>query len=204
MHVIFFIWFHIFYLFFLTLFFSNYSSEKLQNYFNEHIFKLEQDEYASEGIQWSALDFRDNQGCIDLIEKKLGLLALLDEESRFPKGTDLTLLAKFHANHEKNPFYDIQKRMKSHFIVKHFAGEVKKKTMFFPMELIVNLIFFYKVTYDVTSWLYKNRDTLQPDLLLVLQSSSNKFIASLFPDSIGEGAKKITTGGQFKVLLTYI
>lgn len=51
----------------------------------------------------------------------------------------------------------------------------------------------------MTGWLYKNRDTLQPDLLSGLQSSSNKFISSLFPDSIGEGAKKVTTGAQFKV-----
>lgn len=54
----------------------------------------------------------------------MGLLSLLDEESRFPKGTDLTLLAKYHSNHDKNTFYDVQKRMKSHFAVKHFAGDV--------------------------------------------------------------------------------
>lgn len=127
--------------------------------------------------------------------QKLGLLALLDEESRFPKGTDLTLLAKLNSTHEKNSFYEIQKRLKSHFVIKHFAGDVR----YFSSFSSFNDSSLDQVTYDVTNWLYKNRDTLQPDLLSVLQSSSNRFITNLFPDTIGEGNKKVTTGGQFKV-----
>ena len=65
----------------------NYANEKLQQQFNQHVFKLEQDEYLKEGIQWKMIDFYDNQPCIDLIETKLGILDLLDEECRMPKGT---------------------------------------------------------------------------------------------------------------------
>uniref|UniRef100_A0A4W6EE98 Myosin X, like 1 n=1 Tax=Lates calcarifer TaxID=8187 RepID=A0A4W6EE98_LATCA len=77
----------------------NYANEKLQEYFNKHIFSLEQLEYNREGVQWDAIDWMDNAECLDLIEKKLGLLALVNEESRFPKGTDFTLLEKLHSRH---------------------------------------------------------------------------------------------------------
>lgn len=60
----------------------NYANEKLQQQFNQHVFKLEQDEYLKEGIVWTMIDFYDNQPCIDMIESKLGILDLLDEECR--------------------------------------------------------------------------------------------------------------------------
>jgi hypothetical protein len=77
----------------------NYANEKLQQYFNRHIFSLEQLEYNKEGIDWSDIDWVDNSECLDLIERKLGVLSLLDEESRFPKATDQTLLIKLHSSH---------------------------------------------------------------------------------------------------------
>ena len=70
----------------------NYANEKLQQQFNQHVFKLEQDEYLKEGIQWKMIDFYDNQPCIDLIETKLGILDLLDEECRMPKGNIFFLI----------------------------------------------------------------------------------------------------------------
>lgn len=63
----------------------NYANEKLQQQFNQHVFKLEQEEYLKEEIQWTFIDFYDNQPCIDLIETKLGILDLLDEECRVSK-----------------------------------------------------------------------------------------------------------------------
>ena len=63
----------------------NYANEKLQQEFNQHVFKLEQEEYMNEEIEWSFIEFNDNQPCIDLIENKLGLLSLLDEESRITR-----------------------------------------------------------------------------------------------------------------------
>ena len=91
----------------------NYANEKLQEYFNKHIFSLEQLEYNREGINWEAIDWMDNAECLDLIEKKLGLLALVNEESRFPKGTDNTLLEKLHSQHMSNPYY-VKPRVTDH------------------------------------------------------------------------------------------
>uniref|UniRef100_H3DGD2 Myosin X, like 3 n=1 Tax=Tetraodon nigroviridis TaxID=99883 RepID=H3DGD2_TETNG len=112
----------------------NYANEKLQEYFNKHIFSLEQLEYNShirEGIQWEAIDWMDNAECLDLIEKKLGMLALINEESRFPKGTDYTLLEKLHSRHAAaNPYY-VKPRVNDHqFGIKHYAGEVINTLVF--------------------------------------------------------------------------
>ncbi|KAJ3594570.1 hypothetical protein NHX12_003877 [Muraenolepis orangiensis] len=102
----------------------NYANEKLQEYFNKHIFSLEQLEYNKEGLVWQDINWMDNGECLDLIEKKLGLLALINEESHFPKATDGTLLEKLHSQHSKNSFY-VKPRVAVHYFgVKHYAGEV--------------------------------------------------------------------------------
>jgi len=72
----------------------NYANEKLQQIFNQHIFKLEQEEYTKEEIDWDFIDFQDNQPCIDLIEHRTGVIALLDEECRIPKGNDINWVGK--------------------------------------------------------------------------------------------------------------
>nr|XP_020636953.1 unconventional myosin-X isoform X1 [Pogona vitticeps] len=137
----------------------NYANEKLQEYFNKHIFSLEQLEYSREGLLWEDIDWIDNGECLDLIEKKLGLLALINEESHFPQATDSTLLAKLHIQHANNPFY-VKPRVAVHnFGVKHYAGEVQ---------------------YDVRGILEKNRDTFRDDLLNLLRESSLDFIYDLF------------------------
>lgn len=59
----------------------NYANEKLQQQFNQHVFKLEQEEYMREKINWTFIEFSDNQKCIEMIEGKLGILSLLDEVS---------------------------------------------------------------------------------------------------------------------------
>ncbi|XP_047623744.1 unconventional myosin-X isoform X2 [Phacochoerus africanus] len=84
----------------------NYANEKLQEYFNKHIFSLEQLEYSREGLVWEDIDWIDNGECLDLIEKKLGLLALINEESHFPQATDGTLLEKLHNQHAVQ--YDVR------------------------------------------------------------------------------------------------
>uniref|UniRef100_A0A8V5G6P6 Uncharacterized protein n=1 Tax=Melopsittacus undulatus TaxID=13146 RepID=A0A8V5G6P6_MELUD len=137
----------------------NYANEKLQEYFNKHIFSLEQLEYNREGINWEAIDWMDNAECLDLIEKKLGLLALVNEESRFPKGTDNTLLEKLHSQHMSNHYY-IKPRVTDHqFGIRHYAGEV---------------------LYDVRGFLEKNRDTFRDDILNMLKDSRLDFIYDLF------------------------
>ncbi|XP_049332772.1 unconventional myosin-X [Astyanax mexicanus] len=137
----------------------NYANEKLQEYFNKHIFSLEQLEYNREGLVWDDVNWMDNGECLDLIEKKLGLLALVNEESHFPKATDATLLEKLHSQHSKNPFY-IKPRVAVHYFgVKHYAGEV---------------------VYDVRGILEKNRDTFRDDILNLLRESRLDFVYDLF------------------------
>ncbi|XP_031147966.1 unconventional myosin-X isoform X1 [Sander lucioperca] len=137
----------------------NYANEKLQEYFNKHIFSLEQLEYNKEGLVWVDINWMDNGECLDLIEKKLGLLALMNEESHFPKATDGTLLEKLHNQHSKNSFY-VKPRVAVHnFGVRHYAGEV---------------------LYDVRGVLEKNRDTFRDDILNLLRESRLDFVYDLF------------------------
>uniref|UniRef100_A0A3Q3K7V8 Myosin X, like 1 n=1 Tax=Monopterus albus TaxID=43700 RepID=A0A3Q3K7V8_MONAL len=163
----------------------NYANEKLQEYFNKHIFSLEQLEYNREGVQWEAIDWMDNAECLDLIEKKLGLLALVNEESRFPKGTDYTLLEKLHSRHSTNPYY-VKPRLADHqFGIKHYAGEV---------------------LYDVRGILEKNRDTFRDDILNMLKDSRLDFIYDLFEkvgsrnneEKMGTARRKPTVSSQFR------
>ncbi|XP_054652142.1 unconventional myosin-X isoform X1 [Dunckerocampus dactyliophorus] len=163
----------------------NYANEKLQEYFNKHIFSLEQLEYNREGVQWDAIDWMDNAECLDLIEKKLGLLALVNEESRFPKGTDFTLLEKLHSRHSTNPYY-VKPRLADHqFGIKHYAGEV---------------------LYDVKGILEKNRDTFRDDILTMLKDSRLDFIYDLFEkvgsrnneEKMGTARRKPTVSSQFR------
>uniref|UniRef100_A0A672H515 Myosin X, like 1 n=1 Tax=Salarias fasciatus TaxID=181472 RepID=A0A672H515_SALFA len=165
----------------------NYANEKLQEYFNKHIFSLEQLEYNREGIQWEAIDWMDNAECLDLIEKKLGMLALINEESRFPKGTDYTLLEKLHSRHAANPYY-VKPRVTDHqFGIKHYAGEV---------------------LYDVRGILEKNRDTFRDDILFILKDSRLDFIYDLFERvgsrngdetlKMGTARRKPTVSSQFR------
>uniref|UniRef100_A0A665WV33 Unconventional myosin-X-like n=1 Tax=Echeneis naucrates TaxID=173247 RepID=A0A665WV33_ECHNA len=165
----------------------NYANEKLQEYFNKHIFSLEQLEYNREGIQWEAIDWMDNAECLDLIEKKLGMLALINEESRFPKGTDYTLLEKLHSRHATNLYY-VKPRVTDHqFGIKHYAGEV---------------------FYDVRGILEKNRDTFRDDILFILKDSRLDFIYDLFERvgsrngdetlKMGTARRKPTVSSQFR------
>jgi myosin heavy subunit len=138
----------------------NYANERLQYFFNHHIFKLEQEEYDREEINWKTIEFVDNQACIDMISKKpMGLIFLLDEESNFPKASDKTLLEKFHSQYGKHPFYVKPKKLSNTFGIKHYAGVV---------------------TYTIDGFLEKNRDTLRADLMELMQGSTVELISSLF------------------------
>lgn len=104
----------------------NYANENLQQFFVRHIFKLELEQYEKEGITWDNINYVDNQVNLDVIGlKPMNLLSLIDEESRFPKGTDLTLLSKLNSNHNTKICYIAAKSTREHrFGVKHFAGDV--------------------------------------------------------------------------------
>ncbi|KAG8532004.1 uncharacterized protein KY384_003640 [Bacidia gigantensis] len=135
----------------------NYANEKLQQEFNQHVFKLEQEEYVKEEIDWTFIDFSDNQPCIDLIEAKLGVLSLLDEESRLPMGSDDQFVTKLHHNfaNDKSKFYKKPRFGKSAFTVCHYAIDV---------------------TYESDGFIEKNRDTVPDEQMEVLRSTSNFFL----------------------------
>jgi myosin VIIa len=104
----------------------NYANENLQQFFVHHIFKLEQEEYNNENINWKHIAFEDNQRILDLIAmKSMNIIALIDEESRFPKGTDRSLCDKLHVNHAKNDNFISRKTDNIiKFGIRHFAGSV--------------------------------------------------------------------------------
>ncbi|GLT25947.1 hypothetical protein SLA2020_010450 [Shorea laevis] len=169
----------------------NYANERLQQHFNRHLFKLEQEEYIQDGIDWAKVDFDDNQDCLNLFEKKpLGLLSLLDEESTFPNGTDLTFANKLKQHLNSKPCFKGD-RGKA-FSVSHFAGEV---------------------TYDTTGFLEKNRDLLHLDSIQLLSSclchlpqifAANMFVQSEKPvvgplyKAGGADSQKLSVATKFK------
>lgn len=137
----------------------NYANEKLQQEFNSHVFKLEQEEYVKEEINWTFIDFSDNQPCIDVIEGKLGVLALLDEESRMPSGSDPSFLQKLNTQILPKPeFKAVFKKPRfgnSAFTIAHYALDV---------------------TYEVDGFLEKNRDTVPDEHMTLLASTKNPFL----------------------------
>lgn len=132
----------------------NYANEKLQQQFNQHVFKLEQEEYLKEGIEWTMIDFYDNQPCIDLIEAKLGILDLLDEECRMPNGSDASWLSKLNEKCTKYKHYDKPRFGNLAFLVKHFSDTVQ---------------------YECRGFLEKNRDTVSKELVSVIEDSDMDF-----------------------------
>lgn len=142
----------------------NYTNEKLQQFFNHHMFVLEQEEYAREQIEWKFIDFgKDLQPTIDLIElpNPIGVFSCLDEESVMPKATDKTFTEKMHSLWDrKTPKYR-PSRLAQGFILTHYAAEVE---------------------YSTVGWLEKNKDPLNDNITRLLASSSDKHVAALFTD----------------------
>ncbi len=142
----------------------NYTNEKLQQFFNHHMFVLEQEEYAREQIEWKFIDFgKDLQPTIDLIElpNPIGIFSCLDEDSVMPKATDKSFTEKMHSLWErKTPKYR-PSRLAQGFILTHYAAEVE---------------------YSTDGWLEKNKDPLNDNITRLLASSSDKHTASLFAD----------------------
>ncbi|XP_058854703.1 unconventional myosin-Va-like isoform X3 [Acipenser ruthenus] len=140
----------------------NYANEKLQQQFNMHVFKLEQEEYMKEQIPWTLIDFYDNQPCINLIEAKMGILDLLDEECRMPKGSDDTWAQKLYNTHlNKCALFHKPRLSNKAFIIQHFAD---------------------KVEYQCDGFLEKNKDTVNEEQITVLKTSKFELLVELFQD----------------------
>ncbi|KAL5490141.1 MYO2 [Sanghuangporus weigelae] len=144
----------------------NYANEKLQQEFNAHVFKLEQEEYVREEINWTFIDFSDNQPCIDVLEGRLGVLALLDEESRLPSGSDASFLQKLHQQLLKPETKNIFKKPRfgnNAFTIAHYALDV---------------------TYEVEGFIEKNRDTVPDEHLALLASTANPFLKEVLETAL--------------------
>merc|ERR1719436_381567 len=148
----------------------NYVNEKLQQFFNQHMFTLEQEEYVKEGLEWSNVDFgMDLQPCIDMFEKPMCFLAIFEEESLFPKATDQTFAEKLHSNllgkwanfAKANPRPDPD----AHFAVIHYAATV---------------------SYNLTGWLEKNKDPLNDTIVELIKNGSNALAIACFKDHPGQ------------------
>jgi myosin V len=156
----------------------NYANEKLQQQFCQHVFKLEQEEYMREQIKWSFIEFYDNQPCIELIEGKLGILDLLDEECKMPRGTDDTWCQKLYGKHLKNETDNTNAAPKSSSV--HFSKPRMSSKAFIIHHFAEN------VEYQVNGFLEKNRDTVLEEQLKVLGTSSIEFVSQLFSEPSDE------------------
>ncbi|KAL9235143.1 hypothetical protein vseg_009931 [Gypsophila vaccaria] len=166
----------------------NFTNEKLQQHFNQHVFKMEQEEYAKEKINWSYIEFVDNQDVLDLIEKKPGgIIALLDEACMFPKSTPETFASKLYQTYKNHKRLLKPKLSRTDFIISHYAGEV---------------------LYQSDQFLDKNKDYVVPEHQDLLTSSRCSFIAGLFPPvpeettkSSNKSTKFSSIGSRFKFQL---
>ncbi|XP_053299269.1 myosin heavy chain, fast skeletal muscle [Pleuronectes platessa] len=169
----------------------NFTNEKLQQFFNHHMFVLEQEEYKKEGIEWEFIDFgMDLAACIELIEKPMGIFSILEEECMFPKASDTTFKNKLHDQHlGKTKAFEKPKpgkgKAEAHFSLVHYAGTVD---------------------YNITGWLEKNKDPLNDSVVQLYQKASNKLLALLYASHFAadeaaagkKGAKK--KGGSFQTV----
>jgi len=162
----------------------NYTNERLQQFFNHHMFVLEQEEYKKEGIDWEFIDFgMDLQAAIDLIEKPMGILSILEEECMFPKASDKTFLDKLNGTHlGKSKAYGKAgkpkgKQVQAHFELHHYAGSVP---------------------YNIESWLDKNKDPLNETVVQLLGHSKEPLVAYLFADGAAPADDGKGGGGKKK------
>eukprot|EP00746_Dinoflagellata_sp_MGD_P147503 gnl/MRDRNA2_/MRDRNA2_79839_c0_seq2.p1 gnl/MRDRNA2_/MRDRNA2_79839_c0~~gnl/MRDRNA2_/MRDRNA2_79839_c0_seq2.p1 ORF type:complete len:1840 (+),score=496.69 gnl/MRDRNA2_/MRDRNA2_79839_c0_seq2:156-5675(+) len=151
----------------------NFTNERLQQFFNQFVFKEENRLYQEEGISTEAIEFPDNQDVIDLISgKQMSIFVLLDEECRIPKGLDKSFCSKLHKEHQNHPRFGIDKRKVEWFIVKHFAGPV---------------------SYLSDGFMDKNKDELGENIVEAMKQTKLDFIQNLFSRYGAPAA-----GGEFK------
>ncbi|XP_077952269.1 myosin-IIIa isoform X5 [Gasterosteus aculeatus] len=153
----------------------NIANEQIQFYFNQHIFAWEQDEYLNEEVDARMIEYEDNRPLLDLfLQKPMGMLSLLDEESRFPQATDQTLVEKFEDNLKTKSFWR-PKRVDLGFGIHHYAG---------------------KVIYSAAGFLAKNRDALPADIVLLLRSSENELTRKLVTHPLTKTGNLAHTKGK--------
>ncbi|XP_061080576.1 myosin-16-like [Conger conger] len=167
----------------------NFTNEKLQQFFNHHMFVLEQEEYKKEGIEWTFIDFGlDLQACIELLEKPMGIFSILEEQCVFPKATDATFKAALYENHlgKSSNFMKPKggrKGPEAHFELVHYAGTVG---------------------YNISGWLEKNKDPLNETVVGLFQKSTVPLMAVLFKEEeSAAGTKKQKKGASFQTVSNF-
>ncbi|KAK1390713.1 Myosin-8 [Heracleum sosnowskyi] len=159
----------------------NLTNEKLQQHFNEHVFKMEQEEYTKENIDWSYIEFEDNQDVLDLIEKKPGgIIALLDEACMFPRSTHKSFAEKLYQTFSNHKRFQKPKLSQTAFTIRHYAGDV---------------------TYQSDFFLDKNKDYVIGEHHSLLKASKDPFVSSLFPplpEQSSNKSKFSSIGTRFK------
>ncbi|XP_020405113.1 myosin-17 isoform X7 [Zea mays] len=161
----------------------NFTNEKLQQHFNQNVFKMEQEEYTREQINWSYIEFVDNQDVLDLIERKPGgIIALLDEACMFPKSTHETLSQKLYEKFKNHKRFTKPKLSRTAFTIQHYAGDV---------------------TYQSDQFLDKNKDYVVAEHQELLNASKCSFVSGLFPQATEENTKssKSSIATRFKIQL---
>ncbi|XP_061892707.1 myosin-16-like [Entelurus aequoreus] len=167
----------------------NFTNEKLQQFFNHHMFVLEQEEYKKEGIDWVFIDFGlDLQACIELLEKPMGIFSILEEQCVFPKATDVTFKTALYDNHlgKSSNFLKPKggkKGPEAHFELVHYAGTVG---------------------YNIAGWLEKNKDPLNETVVGLFQKSSMPLLALLFKEEESStGVRKQKKGSSFQTVSNF-
>ncbi|KNA25025.1 hypothetical protein SOVF_010320 [Spinacia oleracea] len=159
----------------------NLTNEKLQQHFNQHVFKMEQEEYEKEEIDWSYIEFIDNKDVLDLIEKKPGgIISLLDEACMFPRSTHETFSQKLYQTFKNHKRFSKPKLARSDFTICHYAGDV---------------------TYQTELFLDKNKDYVVAEHQALLSASRCSFVANLFPplpEESSKSSKFSSIGTRFK------
>lgn len=162
----------------------NYANEKLQQQFNQHVFKLEQEEYMREKINWTFIEFSDNQKCIEMIEGKLGILSLLDEESRMPSGSDQAFCQKLYNNFgtpEYKNYFKKPRFSSEAFTVAHYAHDVQ---------------------YEAENFLEKNKDSVPDEHLQLLQNSEFTFLHEILAKSAAAASAVTPNENKRKSMLS--
>uniref|UniRef100_A0A672RGZ9 Myosin XIX n=1 Tax=Sinocyclocheilus grahami TaxID=75366 RepID=A0A672RGZ9_SINGR len=165
----------------------NYANEKLQQHFVAHYLKAQQEEYVTEGLQWSFIRYQDNQCCLDLIEgSPSSIFSLLNEECRLNRASDAKQFrVRLQKELSDNASISWDKLSKEpHFTVAHYAD---------------------KVSYQIEGMMEKNKDPVPPEIISLLQKSQDSLLHSLFADGDRESegsrghSKVVTVVSKFKV-----
>ena len=157
----------------------NYANERLQQYFNNHIFKLEQQTYKKEGIDWTQVEFVDNKNIIELIDNgKISIFGLLDSEPLTPNPTDIKFKNNVYQLLKSNDALGEEEAHEPKITINHYAG---------------------MIAYDVRGFIEKNLDQITNDITEALLQSNNKLIKKLFETNLRENSKQSNSKGPNKL-----